>query len=41
MSEDEIIGDIEEALFEEWQIKLLKKLKEWFPQREDDETQML
>ena len=34
MSEDEIIGDIDEVLFEDWQIKLLNKLQEWFPKKE-------
>ena len=34
MSEDEIIGEIDEVIFEDWQIKLLNKLREWFPEKQ-------
>ena len=38
MKNKEIIGDLDpkETLgFEDWQIKLLEKLREWFPQEEE------
>ena len=41
MSEDNITRnekgepiDVSEVLFEDWQIKLFKKLREWFPKSE-------